>query len=133
MALRRPKGDDWIDLSLGVTALGVLLFVGLCLAGCAVGTTLDGNEAMLGISVGDANAAVGHAADAAKAIGNFLPEPFGTLVVAGAGLVTATIAGRNRRKAEDAAFDEGTARAAGVARVAAVTPPITAPAAQAPA
>lgn len=103
-------------------ALVAVAFVAVMLcaqAGCAVGRTLDADAPMVGLRLGDGDADA--LKQGASAVGGLIGSAFGpggTVIGAGVGttvggLMAALLGWRSKRK-EDAAFDEGVARGAGV-------------------
>lgn len=97
----------------------VLVFVALCLCGCAVGFTPQSNRPVVGFEMGgDADAFASAATGVGGAIGGLLGGPAGTAIGVSIGGVVAAagtaLLGLKHKQATDKAFDEGAARAAGV-------------------
>jgi MFS family permease len=115
---RLKKLTVWDAVILGAALLFIVAV--LCAGGCAVGTSLGDNTPMVGLRLGDGDgdALRDGAANVGGLIGGLFGGPGGATVGTGIGAVVgglgaAFLGWRSKRK-EDAAFDEGVARAAGV-------------------
>ncbi len=127
--LKRLKPVDWLIVCAAL-AFGAMIWQ---MGGCAVGTSLNDNTPMVGLRLGDGDgdALREGAANVGGLIGGLVGGPGGATVGTGIGAVVgglgAALLGWRSKRKEDAAFDEGVARGAGVP-VAAALPVAPAPA-----
>ncbi len=107
---------DWLLIACAALAVCALLTLG----GCAVGTSLNDNTPMVGLRLGegDGDALREGAANVGGLIGGLVGGPGGATVGTGIGAIVgglgAALLGWRSKRKEDAAFDEGVARGAGV-------------------